>query len=109
MRVRAIGDYCTDEVADHTIALLTGLLRGIPYAVAATRAGGWDYRSAACAAADPRLPAGGGRLRPHRPAVAERARALGMEVRYHDPFQEGGEPRSTRCSSGPTRSRCTSR
>ncbi len=25
-------------------------------------------------------------------ATADRARALGMEVRYHDPFQEGGEP-----------------
>ena len=69
-----------------------GLLRGIPYAVADTRAGGWDYRSAGV----PR------QIRGSRLAVigygnigratADRARALGMEVRYHDPFQEGGEP-----------------
>ena len=92
MRVSAVGDYCTDEVAEHTIALITGLLRGIPFAVAATRGGSWDYRSAAPVRriAGARLAVVGyghiGR------AVAERGRALGMEVRYHDPFQDGGEP-----------------
>jgi D-3-phosphoglycerate dehydrogenase len=92
VRVRAVGDYCTEEVAEHTIALITGLLRGIPFAVAATRGGSWDYRSAAPVRriAGARLAVVGyghiGR------AVAERGRALGMEVRYHDPFQDGGEP-----------------
>ena len=92
VQVRAIGDYCTDEVADHAIALIVGLLRGIPYAVADTRRGGWDYRSGGV----PR------QIRGARLAVigygnigratADRARALGMEVRHHDPFQDGGEP-----------------
>jgi D-3-phosphoglycerate dehydrogenase / 2-oxoglutarate reductase len=92
VRVRAVGNYSTEEVADHTIALVTGLLRGIPFAVAATRQGGWDY-----ATARPVRRISGSRLAVVGyghigQAVAERARALGMEVRYHDPFQEGGEP-----------------
>ncbi len=90
--VRSVGDYCTDEVADHTLAMMTGLLRGIPFAVADTRKGGWDHKSGGVAR----------QLRGARvaivgyghigQAVAERCRALGMDVRYHDPFVEGGEP-----------------
>jgi phosphoglycerate dehydrogenase-like enzyme len=92
VEVFAVGDYCTDEVADHTIALIISLLRGIPAAIEATKAGQWDYRSGGVAH----------RLRGARlavvgygnigRAVADRGRALGMDVRYHDPFQEGGEP-----------------
>jgi len=44
--VAAIPDYCVDEVADHTIALLLAVERGIVTLAEQTRGGGWDFRSA---------------------------------------------------------------
>jgi len=75
-----VPDYCTQEVADHTLALLYALLRG----VVALSSGPWDAKAA-------------GRLRVLRglrvgivglgrigSAVAERLRVLGAEVVAHD-------------------------
>jgi D-3-phosphoglycerate dehydrogenase len=72
--------YCTEEVADHTIAAVLSLLRGLHRFDRAIQAGEWDIAS-------------GGPLRRIRGtklgivglgrigrAVAERGRALGMEV-----------------------------
>jgi D-3-phosphoglycerate dehydrogenase len=39
--VANVPDYCTDEVADHTIAFLLALARQIPAGDAMVRAGGW--------------------------------------------------------------------
>ena len=39
--VHGVLDYCTDEVADHTLALLLALTRGVAAADRAIRAGGW--------------------------------------------------------------------
>lgn len=36
------GDYCADEVAEHTIAMVTALLRGLPALDRQVRAGEWD-------------------------------------------------------------------
>jgi phosphoglycerate dehydrogenase-like enzyme len=90
--VRAIDDYCTEEVADHAVTLLAMMLRGIPAALESVRRGEWDSR----AAGTPRRLAGTrlavvgyGRI---GRALADRARGLGMDVRFHDPFVEGGEP-----------------
>ena len=77
--VTSTAGYCTDEVADHTIALVLGLLRGVTTLDSAVRAGRWDVMEAA-----PRRIAGtvlgvvgfGATGR----AVAERATALGMRV-----------------------------
>jgi D-3-phosphoglycerate dehydrogenase len=37
-----VPDYCVDEVADHTLALVYALLRGVVPLDASVRAGGWD-------------------------------------------------------------------
>lgn len=37
-----VPDYCTDEVAEHTLALILALLRGIPSRSQAVKAGRWD-------------------------------------------------------------------
>jgi len=89
--VSGVSDYCTDEVADHALALIVGLVRGVPAGLASVQRGEWDFR----AGGTPRRIAGSrlalvgyGRI---GRATGERARALGMEVRFHDPFVEGSE------------------
>ena len=80
-----VPDYCIDEVADHTIALVLALLRGVVELDRDVRAGGWNHDAA-------------GLLRRFRGtrlgvvgfgrtgrAVAERGLALGFEVWATDP------------------------
>jgi D-3-phosphoglycerate dehydrogenase len=80
-----IPDYCIDEVADHTIALLLAVERGIVDLAAQTRAGGWDFRAAGVVR---RLRGGTlglvgfGRI---ARAVAERASGFGLRVTAYDP------------------------
>jgi D-3-phosphoglycerate dehydrogenase len=40
--VANVPDYCLDEVADHTMALLLGYARGLPQATGSVQRGGWD-------------------------------------------------------------------
>ncbi len=42
MVVTNVPDYCVDEVAEHTLALLLGLLRGVPHFHAAAKAGSYE-------------------------------------------------------------------
>ena len=78
-------DYCVEEVADHSLALVLALLRGIVELDRSVRAGGWDSKAA-------------GELRRLRGtrlgivgfgrtgrALAERAAALGFDVWAADP------------------------
>jgi D-3-phosphoglycerate dehydrogenase len=80
-----VPDYCVEEVADHSLALLLGLLRGIVELDRSVRAGGWDS-----AAAGELRRIRGTRLgvvgfgRTGR-ALAQRASALGFEVWATDP------------------------
>jgi phosphoglycerate dehydrogenase-like enzyme len=80
-----VPDYCVEEVADHSLALLLGLLRGVVELDRSVRAGGWDS-----AAAGELRRVRGTRLgvvgfgRTGR-ALAERASALGFEVWATDP------------------------
>jgi D-3-phosphoglycerate dehydrogenase / 2-oxoglutarate reductase len=80
-----VPDYCVDEVADHALALVLSLLRGVVVLDREVRAGGWNWKAA-------------GELRRIRGtrlgviglgrtgrALAERAAALGFEVWGTDP------------------------
>ena len=85
--VTYVPDYCLDEVADHSMALLLALARGVHHAGLAVRAGDWTVPQGAVH-----------RLRGRRLALigvggvgsrmAERARAFGIETVAFDPFIE---------------------
>jgi D-3-phosphoglycerate dehydrogenase len=86
-----VPDYCIDEMADSTLALLLALLRGVVALDRTVRSGAWDDH-----AAGPLLRLQGTRIgvvgfgRIGR-AVARRALALGMEVWATDPVVEARE------------------
>lgn len=92
--VGRVPDYCVNEVADHTLALLLAVERRIVALAAETAAGRWDFRAAGS------LRRLGGRTlglvgygRIAR-AVGRRARPLGLELAAHDPWArdfEGAE------------------
>jgi phosphoglycerate dehydrogenase-like enzyme len=85
-----VPDYGTNDVADHALLLLLALYRGLFEFEAAARAGRWEWLE---------LPArrriagetlgiiGLGRI---GTAMALRARALGMRVRFYDPYKDDG-------------------
>jgi D-3-phosphoglycerate dehydrogenase len=85
MFVTNVPDYCLDEVADHTLALLLGVARGVVAASARVRDGHWDGGTGDIH-----------RLRGRRLAligvggigrrVALRARACGLDVVSYDPY-----------------------
>jgi D-3-phosphoglycerate dehydrogenase len=81
-----VPDYCVDEMADHALALLLSLVRGIVELDRSVRSGGWDHRAAGPLRriAEVRLGViGFGRI---GRALAQRASALGMDVTAHDPL-----------------------
>ena len=81
-----VPDYCVDEMADHALALLLALVRGVVELDRSVRAGAWDSTAAGPLqrVADVRLGViGFGRI---GRALSSRARALGMDVSAHDPF-----------------------
>jgi len=86
-----VPDYCIDEMADSTLALLLALLRGVVALDRTVRSGAWDDH-----AAGPLSRLRGTRLgvvgfgRIGR-AVATRALALGMEVWATDPVVQARE------------------
>lgn len=83
-----VPDYCIEEMADHSIALLLALARGVVELDRSVREGGWDHRAAGRLGrlADVRLGiVGYGRI---GRAVAARALALGMNVVAFDPLLE---------------------
>jgi D-3-phosphoglycerate dehydrogenase len=80
-----VPDYCVEEVADHALALVLSLLRGVVVLDRDVRAGGWNWK----AAGELRRLRGSrlgvvGLGRTGR-ALAERAAALGFEVWATDP------------------------
>jgi lactate dehydrogenase-like 2-hydroxyacid dehydrogenase len=85
-----VPDYGTEEVADHTIALMLALLRGLAGALADVAAGNWNWR---VCAANRRLRElslgiiGCGRI---GTAVALRAKAFGLQIGFYDPYVSAG-------------------
>lgn len=94
--VRNVPDYCTDEVADHGMALLLAAQRRlVPLAAVAAR-GEWPLADRSVLAPIRRLRgqtlgiAGAGRI---GRAIARRARAFGFRTIAHDPFiADTGDP-----------------
>jgi phosphoglycerate dehydrogenase-like enzyme len=92
IELRTAGDYCSQEVSDHALALLLALRRGLIASDRAVQAGRWD-------AADAGMPQ---RISGMRLGIVgyghigrrlgQRAQALEMDVRFHDPVVDGGEP-----------------
>ena len=86
-----VPEYCVEEVADSTIALLVALLRGVVVLDRSVRAGVWDDHAGGPL---PRIShtrlgiAGFGRI---GRAVARRARGLGIETWASDPVVAAGE------------------
>jgi phosphoglycerate dehydrogenase-like enzyme len=85
-----VPDYGTEEVADHTLALLLTCARRIPALAAAGREGDWRWQTAT----------GARRLRGRHlaivglgrigTAVACRAKAFGLAVSFYDPYLPSG-------------------
>ncbi len=85
-----VPDYGSEEVADHAIMMLLALARRLVPSHLAIRAGNWDYRTAL---GTPRMRGrtfgviGCGRI---GTAAALRARALGLDVVFYDPYLRQG-------------------
>jgi D-3-phosphoglycerate dehydrogenase len=82
--VVSVPDYCTQEVADHALALLYALLRGIVVLDRDVAAGGWDAKAAGPLRTLAELRVGIVGLGRIGGAVATRLVALGVEVWAHD-------------------------
>jgi D-3-phosphoglycerate dehydrogenase len=82
--VVSVPDYCTQEVADHTLALLLALARGIVALDRDVLRGGWDAKAAGPLRTLAELRVGIVGLGRIGGAVATRLLALGAEVWAHD-------------------------
>lgn len=85
------GDYCANEVADHTLLLMLAAWRNLARLTTEVRQGGWNFD---CAGAPRPLQrtvlglVGMGRIGSR---VAQRAKAFGLEVIGYDPFLPPGQ------------------
>jgi D-3-phosphoglycerate dehydrogenase len=86
IQVTYVPDYCLDEVADHTLALLLAFARGVVEGARGVCEGTWSFPTAVGIhrIAGRRLALLGlGRIGRR---VADRARAFGLQVSAYDPF-----------------------
>jgi len=84
--VTNVRDYCTEEVADHAISLWLTLARKLPFYDKATRAGIWQWQSGAPIHRIRGCTMGIVSFGKIGQAIAERARAFGVEIIVYDPF-----------------------
>ena len=80
-----VPDYCVEEVADHSLALVLALLRGIVVLDRDVRAGGWNWKAAGVLRRVRGTRLGVVGLGRTGRALARRAAALGFEVWGTDP------------------------
>jgi D-3-phosphoglycerate dehydrogenase len=85
IQVTYVPDYCLDEVADHTIAMLLAFARGLLPSVLATNSGNWKAPRERMHRLQGRSLAliGVGRIGRR---VAARAQTLGLDVTAYDPY-----------------------
>jgi D-3-phosphoglycerate dehydrogenase len=84
-----VPDYCVEEVSDHALAMILALRRGLVAGDRAVRAGRWEWTDVGeiGRVAGTRLGVVGlGRI---GRALADKADALRMDVRHHDPYVAG--------------------
>jgi D-3-phosphoglycerate dehydrogenase len=89
--VVSVPDYCTEEVADHTLALLYALLRGVVQLDRSVARGEWDAKAAGPLRTLAGLRVGIVGLGRIGDAVADRLLALGAQVLAHDVLPVGRE------------------
>lgn len=87
-----VPDYGTNDVADHTLALLVALWRGLPSVSEAARrsADGWSWHAASPLTRITGKTLGIIGLGRIGTAVALRARAFGLRVLFYDPYLADG-------------------
>ncbi len=84
--VANVPDYCIDEVADHTMALLLCTARRVILAREQVKSGGWDFRQFLPIPALKDCTLGLVGFGKVARAVAERAKCFGLKVQTTDPF-----------------------
>lgn len=80
-----VPDYGTEEVADHALALMLSVLRGLPRLHSAVVSGRWDWRDGAPLRRLRGLRLGLVGLGRIGTAMALRARAFGFDIGFYDP------------------------
>ena len=84
--VTNVRDYCTEEVADHAISMWLTLARKLPFYDKATKSGVWKWQSGAPIYRMRGRVIGIVSFGKIGQAIAERARAFGVEIIVYDPF-----------------------
>jgi D-3-phosphoglycerate dehydrogenase len=90
--VTNVPDYCTSEVADHTVAIILALLRGVVRGDAMVRDGRWSLEPFAALRRLEGLRLGLFGIGRIGRAVAERAAPFGFIMRATDPALQGEPP-----------------
>jgi D-3-phosphoglycerate dehydrogenase / 2-oxoglutarate reductase len=86
IQVTNVRNYCTEEVADHALALWLTMLRKLPQFDRATHQGVWRWQSAAPVHRVRGRTMGIVSFGPIGRAIAARALAFGVDVIVHDPY-----------------------
>lgn len=86
IQVTNVRNYCTEEVADHALALWLSLLRKLPQYDRATHDGVWKWQSGAPVHRVRGRTMGIVSFGPIGRAIAARALAFGVEVIVYDPY-----------------------
>jgi lactate dehydrogenase-like 2-hydroxyacid dehydrogenase len=90
IQVTNVRDYCTEEVADHAVALWLTLARKLPQYDRATHDGVWRWQSGQPIHRLRGRTLGIVSFGKIGQAIAERARAFGLTIVVYDPYKDAG-------------------